>query len=286
MLSRHDEWSDSPATYPGHVSVRDRLKRYPRVYWSARKARAATMGMLPPKAFDGVPGRIHRNDTMIPKLTAEHALGYNNSGAEAAGLVAGAAPTATEILDLGCGYGRVLRQLQLRYPDARLTACDIEPGAARFCASEFGAVPVISQARLDLVTFPTAPYDLIWMGSLLTHLDAAANTNVLDELARLVRPGAVLTFTTHGPDLVPEIERYGPGLGDRIDEVQAAMADGFAYVSYPHYTDGCYGITFHEPAYVDALVASSFGTSERVAYEARGWGRHQDFHAFRVSPPA
>jgi SAM-dependent methyltransferase len=266
------------------VSVRDRLKRYPRVYWSARKARAAAMGMLPPKAFAGVPGRIHRNDTMIPKLTAEHALGYNNSGAQAAGLVAGAAPSAAEVLDLGCGYGRVLRQLKLRYPDARFTACDIEPGAARFCASEFGAVPVISQERLDLVAFPTAPYDLIWMGSLLTHLDAAANENVLGVLARLVRPDAVLTFTTHGPDLVPEMERYGPGLGDRIDEVQAAMAGGFAYVSYPHYADGSYGISFHEPAYVDAIVAAAFGSSERVAYAPRGWGGHQDFHAFRVAP--
>ena len=122
------------------------------------------------------------------------------------------------------------------------------------------------------------------MGSLLTHLDAAANTSVLDGLARIVRPDAVLVFTTHGPDLVPELERYGPGLGRHVTEVDTAMRAGFAYVSYPHYADGSYGISFHEPGHVDALVAGSFGASERVTYEPRGWGRHQDVHAFRVAP--
>jgi ubiquinone/menaquinone biosynthesis C-methylase UbiE len=36
----------------------------------------------------------------------------------------------SNILDLPCGYGRVIRILRAAFPDARLTACDINPSMA------------------------------------------------------------------------------------------------------------------------------------------------------------
>src|SRR5438132_6598087 len=45
------------------------------------------------------------------------------------------------ILDLPCGYGRVLRFLVHRFPQAHVTACELMPDAVRFCAETFGAKP-------------------------------------------------------------------------------------------------------------------------------------------------
>ena len=78
-------------------------------------------------------------------------------------------PHYPAILDLPCGHGRVLRWLRAHYPYARLTACDLDRSGVDFCAQQFGATPVYSQADLHQLPF-TAQFDLIWVGSLVTHL--------------------------------------------------------------------------------------------------------------------
>src|SRR5204863_8296827 len=45
------------------------------------------------------------------------------------------------ILDLPCGYGRVMRAIRAEFPEAHITACDIDPHAVDFCAETFGATP-------------------------------------------------------------------------------------------------------------------------------------------------
>jgi SAM-dependent methyltransferase len=70
------------------------------------------------------------------------------------------------ILDLPCGYGRVLRVLRAAFPRAEITACDIDAAGVDYCAETFGVTPVYSDpdpSRVDL----GGPFDLIWCGSLL-----------------------------------------------------------------------------------------------------------------------
>jgi len=43
-----------------------------------------------------------------------------------------------KILDLPCGYGRVLRILRAAFPRARIVACDILKEGVDFCVSECG----------------------------------------------------------------------------------------------------------------------------------------------------
>src|SRR6185436_830844 len=55
------------------------------------------------------------------------------------------ASTLTEVrtvLDLPCGYGRVLRHLVALFPRASFAACDVDREAVEFCASTFGAKPL------------------------------------------------------------------------------------------------------------------------------------------------
>lgn len=273
------------------VPIRDRLKRTPRLYWALRRTRAAVREVLPPVRLPGVPGRVHRNDTMIPKHTAEHAPGYSWRGHQASEFVADAVAQAgfddqpAEAIDFGCGYGGVLRHLVSRLPTTRWTACDIEPQAVRFCAREFGAVPIVSSTDIGSVQFETAPYDLVWMGSLLTHLDADNNAAVLDALARHTRSRCVIVFSTHGPGLTSYLDSFGPGLGEQRAEVESELATtGFAYVPYPHYADGSYGIAFHSAICVERIVRTAFGGAvERLQFGERAWMDHHDLHAFVVT---
>ncbi len=55
-------------------------------------------------------------------------------------MLAAGLPGFSEILDFPSGHGRVLRYLKAEFPNARLTACDIEIAAANFCERAFGAV--------------------------------------------------------------------------------------------------------------------------------------------------
>ena len=49
------------------------------------------------------------------------------------------------MLDFACGHGRVMRTLKAAFPDALLTACDIDRDGVDFCARTFGAAPVYFQ---------------------------------------------------------------------------------------------------------------------------------------------
>ena len=74
----------------------------------------------------------------------------------------------SEILDLPCGHGRVMRWLRATFPKASLTACDIDGDGVSFCAETFGARPALSSTDPEDLVLGT--FDLIWCGSLLTHL--------------------------------------------------------------------------------------------------------------------
>src|SRR2546423_2484827 len=107
--------------------------------------------------------------------------------------------TVTNILDLPCGHGRVLRHLQSAFPGARLTACDLNISGTSFCAATFGAEPVPGHETPGKIALQ-GNYDLIWVGSLLTHLNAKASTDFLDIFrANLCRNG-LLVCTLHGRD--------------------------------------------------------------------------------------
>src|SRR5437763_990893 len=80
--------------------------------------------------------------------------------------------TVRSILDFGCGFGRVLRVLKAAFPGAGLAACDIAPSAIEFCATVFGADPILSDERVARIHIGKK-FDLIWCGTLLTNVDAA-----------------------------------------------------------------------------------------------------------------
>jgi SAM-dependent methyltransferase len=99
------------------------------------------------------------------------------------------------VLDLPCGYGRVLRVLMAAYPDARFVSCDIDRDAVDFCGNVLGATPVYSAS--DPAEIPIEDrFDLIWVGSLFTHFPAHRWPGFLDFFADHLTTDGLLIFTT------------------------------------------------------------------------------------------
>jgi SAM-dependent methyltransferase len=178
------------------------------------------------------------------------------------------------ILDLPCGHGRVLRMLKAAFPSAALTASDIDPDGVDFCASTFGATPVYASEEPDDIELEDS-FDLIWCGSLLTHLDAPRFTGFLSLFERLLAREGLLVFTTCGPHVVDGLRKRklkrDLGLGEAARK--AALADyergGFGFAPYLADTD--YGISLASPGWVCAQLAA-LPSLRLVSYVERGFG--------------
>ncbi len=112
-------------------------------------------------------------------------------------LLAAERDSVTSILDFACGGGRVLRYLKAAYPEADLTACDLYKRCLAFCAEQFGAQTLVSSAKLEDAEIG-GPYDLIWVGSLFTHVGEKHWRRMLTMFDAALSPRGVLVFTAYG----------------------------------------------------------------------------------------
>jgi 2-polyprenyl-3-methyl-5-hydroxy-6-metoxy-1,4-benzoquinol methylase/tetratricopeptide (TPR) repeat protein/glycosyltransferase involved in cell wall biosynthesis len=190
------------------------------------------------------------------------------------------------ILDLPCGHGRVMRYLKSAFPQAQITACDLNRPAVDFCAKTFGATPVYSEVNVSQIPVHGA-FDLIWSGSLLTHLRPGPCAEFVRWWLTLLQPGGLMIFTLHGRWAERNLatSRYKYGLPD--DRVAALLQEyystGFGYTDYPSQTG--YGISLTSPAYALSQLAA-LPDLRLVSYHEKGWDNHQDVLCFQKQPSA
>lgn len=180
------------------------------------------------------------------------------------------------ILDFACGRGRVMRLFKATFPEAELVACDVNPKAVDFCASAFGATPVYSSADPKEISIE-GEFDLIWSGSLLTHLDAPRWTGFIELFRSLLRSDGLMLFTTHGRAVANRLESklHVYGLSDeRVEQLlRDYRSSGFGYTDYE--SDRGYGISLSSPAWVCALLEEIEGLRLGL-YLEQGWSEHHD----------
>lgn len=179
------------------------------------------------------------------------------------------------ILDLPSGHGRVLRWLRAEYPGAQITASDLNRDAVDFCAETFGAVPLYSDVDPEAIALER--YNITWVGSLVTHLDAPMWERFLSVLSK--RTG-VLIFTTAGRGFSGK--DCALHAGSRTDAFLASYAaTGFAFVEDSDRAG--YGFARASPAWVLALLNRlSLGV---IHFAESAWAAQQDVYVVRRDPP-
>jgi malonyl-CoA O-methyltransferase len=118
------------------------------------------------------------------------------------------------VLDLGAGTCQASIALHRRYPRASVIALDLAPGMLR--ASPRAGWPRRRFERVcaDAYALPIASrsVDLVYSNLMLQWCDRPERAFL--ELARVMKPGAVLVFSSFGPDTLKELRQAWESVDD------------------------------------------------------------------------
>jgi SAM-dependent methyltransferase len=225
---------------------------------------------------------IDRKDMMYEADPTHYfCVGYSALFCIRRALYKAAKKNVKSILDFGSGYGRVLRSLAAAFPDAALTAADLDSAAVSFCAKAFGAVPVYSEVDFSRLVFSTR-FDLIWVGSLFTHLSSERWASLLKLLRSILTEDGLVVFSTHGSEAERRLRegqsRFYGLEPERIAKIlQDHSLNGFGYSDYQR-SPG-YGVSLSSAKWV-CFQVNDLGF-EPILYLRNGWDNHHDAWAVR-----
>jgi SAM-dependent methyltransferase len=196
------------------------------------------------------------------------------SGLECVLLGLAASPLAEpqSILDLACGHGRVARHLRAAFPEAHFFWCDVE--GAEFCARRFGGEAIQSSHELLDVRLPSV--DVVWIGSLFTHVNERRARAWLAHVAGCLNPGGVMVATFHGRISTRLYRRARQGDMAQLDRLETeCRISGWAYEAYDRAVDAGWGYSLTTLARIAEIAAAVPDT--RIGGLAEGaWAANHD----------
>lgn len=266
-------------------SMLNRVKRSRPVYAAGRRLRFAIGSRLGARNVPGVGSRAHYNDFMLTSADPKKVAEYVNGARQFVGILERSLREAGRdwddieaALEVGCGYGRIVRELRHKLHPRRIFVCDVIDEGARFAASEFGVnrLPVLEAAgRACADTF-----ELIYLLSVYTHLRRDMIEANLQQVARALKPGGVVVFTMHGQGSADTAERYEQYWLDKDRLLRELARNGYYYERYPYYYDE-YGLTWMTRTAILNMVAHAAPELEFVAHTPMDVDAHQDTFVYR-----
>ncbi len=169
------------------------------------------------------------------------------------------------LLDVPCGYGRVTRHLVKFFPDSQVFVSEKDKAKQHFCESMFGAQGL--DLPLDFSGEPTRQFDLIFVGSLLTHLNERLSINALRYLLKSLSEGGLLIMTTHG--------RHATTLAAGSGQLEQKTLHQFMRNGFGYDGGSTYGNSRMAPSWV-LRTFESMPDARVLGHKERGWARHQD----------
>lgn len=166
-----------------------------------------------------------------------------------AGQVFGGVEKLDSILDFASGYGRLTRVLLQKLPREKIWVSDIYADAMAWQRKAFGVNTVVSATDPTHFTHDRQ-HDIIFVGSLFSHLPAPTFRAWLRTLAQRLSPRGVLAFSVHDAGIIP------PGA--------AADPSGLTYLRFSESGSldlDSYGMSYVTEAFVGQEIASTPGVT-------------------------
>ena len=155
--------------------------------------------------------------------------------------------TATAILDFGCGCGRMIRHLP-QHTTARLFGTDYNAELIRWDKENLTLAEFTTNSLAPPLPYTDNSFDIVYARSVFTHLTEELQLRWITELRRVLKPGGVLYFTTHGRQFFSQLSSEDR---ERVERGEAVVYDA---------TEEGHNVcaSFELDAYVRSRLASGF----------------------------
>ena len=216
----------------------------PQIARAALRQRAADLPLPPPELRFKVAG--------TEDLGVFLELGKRGYDAMIAALGAARVPPDRlgAVLDFGCGVGRVLRYWS-EWQNLEVHGTDYYAEAIKWCRESLSFAQFDTNTLEGPLRYETGTFGLVYALSVFTHLPEALQREWFAELIRVLRPGGLLYFTTHGDwyrDQLPAVQR-------------AEYARGYLAVVGDDQPGTNFCGAFHPPSYVRRELIAACGAS-------------------------
>ncbi|MGZ5444093.1 MAG: class I SAM-dependent methyltransferase [Thermoanaerobaculia bacterium] len=169
------------------------------------------------------------------------------------------------VLDFGCAAGPMLRTLHQYAEHSEIWGVDIDSDCIDWCRRHLPAFRFATNTTAPHLPFEDRSFDLIYCGSVFSHIVEMADSWLL-ELARILRPGGLLYASIHDKQFIGNTIRHAP-TWEFSKEVERQTPPGefavFALGSGPHAN------VFYDRAYFMRLAAPVF---DLVSANDRAYG--------------
>lgn len=241
----------------------------------------------------GINQDLNPDDKELIDHSEDHIRHYYSVGADAVRIIINALLVNSRqppqsILDFPSGSGRVTRHLRAFFPEARIVASDLYDYHLAFCREAFQIDCLLSQVNIGEIDFGEK-FDVIFCGSLLTHLPERLFLDTINLLGRSLSDSGIAVVTLHGR-FSDHLQATRPDfyIPDQYYEVAAESVrrTGFGYVDYTQNVlqgifnkDEGYGIALIRPHWVLRLLEPRTDL-KLLGYVERCWDNHQDVLIF------
>lgn len=234
------------------------------------------------RVFGRVDRRVHSDDVLFNGDPGH----YLAVGAGALQLIDTALQLADiravrSILDFGSGAGRVTRWLCAAFPESEITVTDVRATDIAFCVENFHVSAWLSVTDIEALCAP-AQYDLIWAGSVITHLSAGMSLRLLRKLMSWTRRGGLVIVSTHGrtaiknrrQNIIPYLHDAG---WQEIERDYGRL--GYGYADYQGETG--YGVAVTSLDWIARRIME-LPDARLVLLSECTWDKHHDVLALQI----
>jgi len=143
------------------------------------------------------PPEIH---SMVHGMLAEAGGSYYLADMVLGCFEATARPLApgSNVLDFSCSSARVVRALAAARPDVQWHGCDPNGAAIAWAAEHFPGIEFVVADTTPPLPAEAGAFDAAFAISVWSHYSASAALTWFEEMRRVIAPGGLLIFTTHG----------------------------------------------------------------------------------------
>jgi SAM-dependent methyltransferase len=105
--------------------------------------------------------------------------------------------SGSTILDFGCGCGRIIRHFAV-LKKFNLYGSDLNPDLISWCDKNLSFGKFAANNLVPPLDYADNFFDLIYARSVFTHLGRELQIEWINEMKRILKPGGLFCFTTHG----------------------------------------------------------------------------------------